>query len=68
MPRMMAPDGTLGMVPDDKVSDAEAAGFRVMNEAKLQHMHNRLFFAQKFFEKAHPKVTVMKLPRGRGRW
>lgn len=64
----MSPTGALGDVPDDKIEDAKAAGFKLMTQDDMQRMHNRLFFAQKFFDQAHPKLTSFRLPRGRGRW
>ena len=68
MPRMMAPDGTLGEVPAEQVEAAIAAGAKVMTNEDLARMHNRMFLAQKFFEQKHPKITSFRLPRGRGRW
>lgn len=66
--RMMAPDGTLCQIPDENVKDAESQGFKVMNDADMQRLYNRLFLADKFFEQKHPKMTSLRLPRGRGRW
>ena len=66
--RMMAPDGTLCSIPDENVAEAEKAGFKIMTDADLQRMHNRLFLAQKFFEQKNPKVKSYRFPRGRGRW
>jgi hypothetical protein len=68
MPRMMAPDGTLGQVAEDHMEEAKAAGFKLMSDENMARMHNRLFLAQKFFDEKHPKITNMRLPRGRGRW
>lgn len=64
----MAPDGTLCEIPDENVKAAEAEGFKVMTDAHMQRLHNRLFFAQKFFEQKYPKTTRVRFPRGRGRW
>jgi hypothetical protein len=66
--RMMAPGGTLCDVPQENVALAEAEGFRVMTDEDMSRMFNRMFLAQKFFEKKHPKMVSTRLPRGRGRW
>lgn len=64
----MGPDGELYSIPDENVAEAEREGFKVMTDADLQRMHNRLFLAQKFFEQKHPKMTNVRFPRGKGRW
>jgi hypothetical protein len=66
--RMMAPDGTLCELPEENVEEAQTEGFIVMTAADLKAMHNRLFFAQKFFEQKVPKMVSVRFPRGRGRW
>jgi len=66
--RMMAPDGTLCEIPEENVAAAESAGFKAMSDADMQRMYNRLFLAEKFFEKKHPKIKAVRFPRGRGRW
>jgi hypothetical protein len=65
---MMGPDGELYWIPDENQAEAEKEGFKVMTDADLQRMHNRLFLAQKFFEQKNPKVKSFRFPRGRGRW
>lgn len=66
--RMMAPDGTLCDIPEEQVESAEAEGFKIMTDADMQRMFNRLFLAEKFFEQKHPKLKAVRFPRGRGRW
>jgi hypothetical protein len=66
--RMMAPDGTLCSIPEENVEAAKQEGFKVMTDADMQRMHNRLFLSQKFFEQKHPPIGRLRLPRGRGRW
>jgi hypothetical protein len=68
MPVMVSPDGSIGEIPQENVTAAQASGFRLMSQDDMQRLHNRLFLADKFFEKRHPKVTNWRLPRGRGRW
>lgn len=65
---MLAPDGDLYDIPAENVEAAKVEGFKVMSDADMQRMYNRLFLAQKFFEQKHPPLKVVRLPRGRGRW
>lgn len=66
--KMITPEGTLCDVPQENVSAAEAEGFKLVTDADLARMHNRLFLAQKFFEQKHPTIRNWRLPRGRGQW
>lgn len=66
--RMMSPDGELGDIPADQVEAAKADGFKLMGDADMQRLYNRMFLAHKFFEQKHPPLKAVRLPRGRGRW
>lgn len=56
MIRMMAPDGTLGNVPDEHVSAAVEAGGRVMTSADLKQMYQNLFMQHVMFKDKQAKV------------
>lgn len=66
--RVMSPEGEIGQIPDEHVEAAKLDGFKVMADGDMQRMYNRLFLAHKFFEQKNPPVSVLRLPRGRGRW
>lgn len=65
---MMSPEGEIGQIPTENVEAAKADGFKVMTDADMQSLYNRLFMAHKFFEQKNPDVSVVRLPRGKGRW
>ena len=50
MTRMMAPDGTLGTVPQDQVEAAIAAGGKVMNPESMREMRQAVFMEHTLFK------------------
>lgn len=53
---MMAPDGTLGEVPTENVEAATAVGFRVMTEADLRNMYQRISVEHALFKEKQKQI------------
>lgn len=71
--RVMAPDGSLGEVPEDQIEAALAAGGRLMTSADLKEMFNRLHLEHSLFKESRKRAleglkkrTVTRM-RGRRR-
>lgn len=67
MTRMMAPNGDLGTIPDDKVQEAIAAGFRVMTSDDMRQMYNSMFLQHALFKDQHKKAQAKFQRRSRRR-
>jgi hypothetical protein len=59
---MMAPDGTLGEIPADQVQAAQADGFRIMTEADLRNMYQRIFMQHSLIQEKD-RQTAKKFQR-----
>jgi hypothetical protein len=49
--RMMHPDGTMCNIPESAVSEAEAAGYKVMTDNDMTQMFNRIAMADRLFQR-----------------
>lgn len=68
MIRVMAPDGTLGMLPEDKAQRAVAAGGRIMTPELMREMRQAVFMEHAIFkDQRRPKERRRKRLVGPGR-
>lgn len=66
--RMMSPDGTIGEIPDEKVMEAIADGFKVMSNQDMAQLYNRQEIERRFFEKKFAaKYKPVRRVAARGR-
>ena len=66
--RILAPDGNLGMIPEDHVEAAIAAGGRVMTPELMREMRQAVFMEHAIFKdqrKAPPKNRKRLVRSGR---
>lgn len=55
MIRIMAPTGQLGTIPEDKLSEALAAGARVFTPDDMRVLRQQVFMEHELFKEKHAK-------------
>jgi len=61
--RIMAPDGTLGNIPEEQVEAAVLAGAKVMSKQDLKDMYQSVFMAHTLVTEQKKKVLAKFQPR-----